>query len=342
MTESPVRSNEDEVSMSRVADLLAGTVGEQLVNGYVALLGRGDSSEPDAVEVIGSLAGLQELIREGLANRTIHGGQVLIRPTDPSLSFRRVLERLQAQLIGSSSRLIEAHQQVDVLQRAFARRMLDLNSDEAVKRITAGEEIQSLSLSMVNGAQSDYMELHTWRFSVPLRKEEAGAPPAPVIERGVRRRSIYSTEYFDTEVGHHFIQNAMSYGTEVRIYRNLRMKMKLIDEEAALVPLTPSGASGVLYVRSPIIVGALRQYYELLWARATPLAGSGPAQSTLSDVHRQLVQLMALGLKDESIANRTGLSLRTVRRHIATIMELLSAETRFAAGVAAAKRGLLD
>jgi len=143
-------------------------------------------------------------------------------------------------------------------------------------------------------------------------------------------------------VGYHFIQNAMTYGTEVRIYRNLKMKLKLIDEEAALVPLTPSGARGVLYVRSPIIVGALRQYYELLWARATPLANSGPAHGTLSDVHRQLVQLMALGLKDESIANRTGLSLRTVRRHIATIMESLSAETRFAAGVAAAKRGLLD
>ncbi|MEH1017013.1 LuxR C-terminal-related transcriptional regulator [Micromonospora sp. CPCC 206060] len=220
------------------------------------------------------------------------------------------------------------------------------NSDEAVKRITAGKDIQALSLSMVNAAQRDYMELHTWRFTVPLRKEEASAPPAPVVERGVRRRSIYSTEYFDTEVGYHFIQHAISHGTEVRIYRHAPMKMKLIDEDAALVPLTPSGASGVLYVRAPIIVHALRQYYELLWARATPLSNqqssTTPTCGSLNEVHRQLLRLMALGLKDESIANRTGLSLRTVRRHIASIMEILSAETRFAAGVAAAKRGLLD
>lgn len=336
-------------SENGVVELLTGLLPDDLIHGYAKLLGRGGCSEAEAAVLVGSEEALAELMRRGLAHRAVRGdsGLPVIRPTDPTLAFRDVLHELQVRLAEASSQLIDAHQRINHIQRIFSHRMLEQQPDEAVRVLTDRDEIHALSLSLINAAQYDYMELHTWRFTTPLRKEEAIPPPVTVVERRVRRRSVYSTEYFDTEVGYHFIQNAIASGTEVSIYRDLPMKMKLIDEDAAMLPLTPSGATGVLLIRAPVVVKALRQYFELLWARATPVRSSSDATpvpvrgrgDAPSELQRQLVKMMALGLKDESIANRTGMSLRTVRRHIASIMEDLSVETRFAAGVAAAKRG---
>jgi DNA-binding NarL/FixJ family response regulator len=50
---------------------------------------------------------------------------------------------------------------------------------------------------------------------------------------------------------------------------------------------------------------------------------------------------MAGGAKDELIARRLGISLRTCRRYIADLTKDLGAQSRFQAGVLAAQRGLL-
>ncbi|MEV0073573.1 LuxR C-terminal-related transcriptional regulator [Amycolatopsis sp. NPDC050768] len=52
-----------------------------------------------------------------------------------------------------------------------------------------------------------------------------------------------------------------------------------------------------------------------------------------------MLSLLAAGLTDEAIARSTGTGERTVRRHVCAILEILRVESRFAAGVAAAKRG---
>ena len=49
--------------------------------------------------------------------------------------------------------------------------------------------------------------------------------------------------------------------------------MKLADHTTAMLPLTPAGTTGALVVRAPAIIAALRQYFELLWERATPPEG---------------------------------------------------------------------
>ena len=44
-----------------------------------------------------------------------------------------------------------------------------------------------------------------------------------------------------------------------------------------MLPLTPTGTAGALVVRAPVIIAALREYFELLWERATPLKASRSA-----------------------------------------------------------------
>ena len=59
------------------------------------------------------------------------------------------------------------------------------------------------------------------------------------------------------------------------------------------------------------------------------------------DVRGSLLRQLAAGAKDEQIARTLGLSLRTVRRRVADLMIELGADTRFQAGVEAARRGWL-
>ncbi|MEU4221706.1 helix-turn-helix transcriptional regulator [Actinoplanes sp. NPDC026623] len=61
---------------------------------------------------------------------------------------------------------------------------------------------------------------------------------------------------------------------------------------------------------------------------------------TLDEREAMLLALLADGLTDESVAIRLGISERTVRRTMASIMLRLGARSRFQAGLIAARLGL--
>ncbi|GII03213.1 helix-turn-helix transcriptional regulator [Planobispora takensis] len=90
-------------------------------------------------------------------------------------------------------------------------------------------------------------------------------------------------------------------------------------------------------VRASIVVAALRTLFEELWARATPLPWSRSGQSAA-----RVLRLAAQGVSDESIARQLGISVRTVRTRFAEAMAELGAQSRFQAGVEAARRGWFD
>jgi DNA-binding NarL/FixJ family response regulator len=90
-----------------------------------------------------------------------------------------------------------------------------------------------------------------------------------------------------------------------------------------------------------VIIAALREYFEMLWERATPLKAQRPVPpgGRLTPAQQAVLELMAEGLHDDAIARRAGISTTTVRRHITAIMTRLDVTSRFAAGAAAQRRG---
>ena len=59
------------------------------------------------------------------------------------------------------------------------------------------------------------------------------------------------------------------------------------------------------------------------------------------DQRRMLLGLLAAGLTDEAIGRQLGWHPRTVQRHVRRLMTELGAQTRFQAGLQAARRGWL-
>ncbi|GAA3528652.1 helix-turn-helix domain-containing protein [Nonomuraea rosea] len=99
----------------------------------------------------------------------------------------------------------------------------------------------------------------------------------------------------------------------------------------------PDHAYNFYLVRTPIAVGLLRTLFDELWGRAVPLPWGRRGGGMV-----KVLRLAAQGMCDESIARQLGVSVRTVRARFADAMAELGAQSRFHAGVEAARRGWLS
>ncbi|MFG1820251.1 response regulator transcription factor [Kribbella sp. NPDC049174] len=109
---------------------------------------------------------------------------------------------------------------------------------------------------------------------------------------------------------------------------------------AVLPADTANGSVAVLRLTS--VVTTAIELFERIWPDAVPLAGDVlPDDTDLSLREQEMLRLLALGATDEVAAAQLGISVRTVRRMVAQIMNRLGARSRFQAGVKAADRGWL-
>ncbi|MFI7637812.1 LuxR C-terminal-related transcriptional regulator [Nonomuraea sp. NPDC049400] len=117
--------------------------------------------------------------------------------------------------------------------------------------------------------------------------------------------------------------------------------MTVGSEVAGLPPFwggnLPDHAYNFYLVRTPVVVGLLQALFKELWARAVPLPWGGRRSEGMV----QVLRLAAQGMCDDSIARQLGVSVRTVRARFADAMTELGAQSRFHAGVEAARRGWL-
>lgn len=91
-------------------------------------------------------------------------------------------------------------------------------------------------------------------------------------------------------------------------------------------------------IRSPMLIESFASIFDDAWKRGLPV----PHTTFDDEGNDRLLTMLASGLKDEAIARYLGVSLRTVRRRVAMLMDDLGAHTRFQLGSAAERRGLLD
>lgn len=131
--------------------------------------------------------------------------------------------------------------------------------------------------------------------------------------------------------------------TTVRTVARVPTRLVMFGRSAAFLPMAEAGEQTVV-IRHPTVVESLAAAFELLWRSALPVVKTAPESEMDGDdgqrdhLRRQILRHLAEGEKDEVVARRMGLSVRTCRRHIAAIMDALGASSRFQAGVLAQKR----
>ncbi|GAA0306660.1 helix-turn-helix transcriptional regulator [Streptomyces polychromogenes] len=165
----------------------------------------------------------------------------------------------------------------------------------------------------------------------------------PLLERGVRLRVLHphtSRFHAPTQA---YVAAASALGAEHRTAHELFGRLVVYDRETAFLPLS-DGSWGAVVIREPHTVAFLCELFEQSWEQAAVFAdaASQGLEQVAREIDRTILRMLGTGLKDEAIARRLGMSLRTARRHIADIMDRLGADSRFQAGAAASRAGLLS
>jgi DNA-binding CsgD family transcriptional regulator len=158
------------------------------------------------------------------------------------------------------------------------------------------------------------------------------------LRRGVRYRVLFP----DAARLSGSLNSLSLAGAEVRTEAEMPMEAVVIDGAAAVLPADGAGAA---VFRLPGVVAATVGLFERIWPGAAPLIPADPdaVGPGLTSRERALLDLLCSGATDESAGARLGISVRTVRRMVADIMNRLGARSRFQAGVKLADRGwLLD
>ncbi|WP_328972700.1 helix-turn-helix transcriptional regulator [Streptomyces sp. NBC_00239] len=166
-----------------------------------------------------------------------------------------------------------------------------------------------------------------------------------MLERGVAMRTLYQRTTRYNQPARAYVEEVTRLGAEVRTSNELFNRLIIFDRETAFIPDHADPLAAVV-VREPSIVAFLLEVFERSWQAAEDFdTGSNDRDSgrgISGDVKLSILKLLAEGLKDEVIARRLGMSVRTCRKHIAAIMLQFGATSRFQGGYIAHRLHLLD
>jgi DNA-binding CsgD family transcriptional regulator len=157
------------------------------------------------------------------------------------------------------------------------------------------------------------------------------------LASGLRVRKVYNPEVLSEAAE---LTQLAAIGVGIRICRTpMSHETIIIDRRIAITAGPPvDGVRNYAIVQAPDVVAGLAMLFEATWDSGVDLAEfDGPA---LDERSREVAQMLGSGLTDEASARKLGLSLRTYRRRVAELMELLAADSRFQAGLRARDLGV--
>ncbi|PWK74439.1 hypothetical protein BCL76_101167 [Streptomyces sp. CG 926] len=286
---------------------------------------------------------------------------------DPASVLRVLIQRRQALLHQESADLNSLRSYADRLAHRLPPQPAPPPDAAAGIEILTGTEAARARLdSLLDAAQTEVLILDRTEGApaAPGREEagearEVGAAGAVgrdrirrLLAHGVVVRTVTDRRGTDFPDRAKELIALTGLGLQARIGRRLPTSLVLVDRRTCLLPPQPGSDDGVdgvdgvggadgaaLVFGDSLVHRAALPLFESLWARATPVGSPG---SPLVADQRELLGLLASGLKDETIARRLGVHVHTARRRITRMLEELGADTRFQAGVQAAIRGWLQ
>lgn len=271
-------------------------------------------------EIDPAAPGVVELLDLGIAFRC-GPDERLLRPVDPAAALRMAIAARQHDMISFQHRILDGWARLSHLMPSV---------------VDGGGKMPGVSVLTTT---TDIVTRTAELSSAPrtrLRGTETGAfptrPNLPPARAGARRQVIYEIDYQRTDPGTLAVDRAVAGGEEVRLRHRLPVRMLHVDDAVALV----MSEQGAVLVHAPALVAMLAEWFDLLWDHPTTTAYPVGAESGLNPVQRNVLTLMLVS-DDETIARRLDMSVTTVRRHIKAIYLALGVNSRFAAGMMAAK-----
>ena len=262
-----------------------------------------------------------------------------VRVDDPRSTVGRLLDQEEARLDARRDELLGLRASLESFEFDY-RRGLQLSGP----RLPAFEEVApsqapSVVDHLVRTSRGDLLQVASMVETGPGHDEGVRRQFEEVVASGRVIRSIFPLSILADPHWHLFAEARASAGEQQRYLPDdaIRSEFAVFGRGGVLLDEGGGEEGDFLLLRPAAVVDVFITLFEELWRRAEPMFGQ---EASARDV--KLLELLALGFKDEALARQLGLSLRTVRRRIAALMEEHGVDTRFQLGMAIAGRGLLE
>nr|WP_237500023.1 LuxR C-terminal-related transcriptional regulator [Streptomyces sp. SID8379] len=259
----------------------------------------------------------------------------------PATALRGMLHLRQAQLLRRTAELEELTGSLDRISAELLSTAQDPRAI-GIETVRGGPAISERVAALLVSAREEVSLLDR----PPYASSQPDGMPTPLdmaapARRGARVRAVVDREGLSFPGRARGLNDLAEQGVQIRVGTDLPTKLITVDRRITLLPPTDAAdpTASALVVSDALLGNALVPLFDALWERAVPIGSAG--QDGATDEDRELLTMLASGLKDEAIARRLDIHVHTVRRRITRLMQKLNAQTRFQAGVQATLRGWL-
>lgn len=275
---------------------------------------------------------LEPLMERSLVTRV--GSQVF--PEPPEFALGRLLTQQTRRLAEAEDALGQAREEVHAYVSEHRLGQRSGWQPVAVDVVPAGD-LPEVMLTLVANTSGELLFLRPDQWFLPTGARMDVAVTRAIAD-GRTSRVIYPAKVIETNPEN--VHLRVRAGERVRMLPELATRLAVFGQDAAILPeLWGSPGGSRLLIRQPAIVAACAAYFDQLWSHAVTAPGFGSELDR--SARTQLLELLARGSKDEQIARTLGVSLRTVRRRVASLLAELGVDSRFQAGMEAVRRGWL-
>jgi DNA-binding CsgD family transcriptional regulator/sugar-specific transcriptional regulator TrmB len=259
-------------------------------------------------------------------------------PNDPSVAIGELIERQEDETL-------RRHRRVSAIRAELA------NLTELHRGRAAGEATVLETLARPHDVRERLAELSFFTRSSVWAIQPAGphsrasrADAARLdlrsLRRGVDMRIIYDIAVLNGEHNLTWLRQRVTSGAQIRVRQGPLQRLIIMDEQVAVIQADPADSRrGALIVRHGGLLNGLLELFRLSWDDSQEVRLDDGAGQALTADDRVVLDLLASGATDEIAARKAGISVRHFRRRVARMMEQLRADSRFQAGVMAARHG---
>jgi len=271
-----------------------------------------------------------ELERLGLLARQAASSDRFVA-SPPFISLRPLLLERERGLTRAHEALVELS---DLYRRSAEQR-----SVADVVDVVIGDDAVRQRVAQLQAAATDQVRVLVLN-EIALVSGEDNIEEDRALARGVRYRVIVESAVLERPGFLAVAREMADIGEEIRVLPTLPTRMFVADDQMALVPMHSQGKDqgfGALLIHPSGLLDLVISIFEEYWRTATaflPIA----AVPTAEEVDRDLLRLLLLGVTDAAAAAQLGISLRTVQRRVAELMETAGVTTRMQLGAEAVRR----
>jgi sugar-specific transcriptional regulator TrmB len=317
-------------------------LGRNQTDCYSALVGRPPSTASTVANATGLT--LDEVV---VALDELEQLKLVCRPDSPShYAASPPSIALGAMVAERQLSLQEAQRQVDALTDVYRSASEREGSTETLDVIRGEEALISATARLMAGARSTIQSfaptslVTTWSHYRPTstRLSADNVHNRTVLERGLATHQSLTGG----------LGAALGGTIEIRFVPRLASRLLIVDSEVGIIPLRHGTGDfeASLVVRSSGMLQLLQALFDRTWKSAAPLIRNDDQSVSIRETELEptdlaLLRLLNLGLTDAVVAKQLKMSLRTIQRRVALLMEFADVHSRLQLGVVAVRRGWL-